>query len=150
FVNFLQNHDQVGNRAMGERLAALSDPAVLQTATALLLLAPQPPLLFMGEEYASRRPFHYFCDFEGELRHAVTAGRREEFAAFPAFADPEARERIPDPCDPGSFEASRLSEEEATQPPNRAFRERVRQLLALRRDAVLPELERLRPGAAHF
>ncbi|KGM30195.1 malto-oligosyltrehalose trehalohydrolase, partial [Inquilinus limosus] len=82
FVGFLQNHDQIGNRALGDRLAALAEPAALEAMTAVLLLAPQIPLLFMGEEWGSRQPFPFFCDFEGELADTVRRGRREEFAAF--------------------------------------------------------------------
>ncbi|WP_188945256.1 malto-oligosyltrehalose trehalohydrolase, partial [Polymorphobacter multimanifer] len=97
FVSFLQNHDQIGNRAMGERLTLLADPAKLRAATALLLLAPQIPLLFMGDETGSRSPFLFFTDFDADLADAVREGRRREFAKFEAFADPSARERIPDP-----------------------------------------------------
>jgi maltooligosyltrehalose trehalohydrolase len=90
FVPFLQNHDQVGNRAMGERLATLVPPERLRLATAILLLAPSVPLVFMGDEFAARTPFLYFCDFEGELGRAVREGRRREFASFARFGD-EAR-----------------------------------------------------------
>ncbi|MGV3654966.1 MAG: malto-oligosyltrehalose trehalohydrolase, partial [Noviherbaspirillum sp.] len=98
FVAFLQNHDQVGNRAFGERLAALADREALRAAMALLLLSPQIPLLFMGEEAGAREPFLYFTSHpDPRLADAVRSGRREEFARFPAFSDPAARERIPDP-----------------------------------------------------
>ncbi len=108
FVNFIQNHDQVGNRAFGERIAALA-PADRRTCLlAVFLLAPSPPLLFMGEEWGSEQPFLYFTDFHDALADAVREGRRREFARFPAFADPSARERIPDPNDPATFERSKL------------------------------------------
>src|SRR5262249_50028456 len=97
FVLFLQNHDQIGNRAFGERLTTLVETAALEAAIALALLCPQIPLLFMGEEGASRSPFLFFTDHHGELANAVREGRRAEFAKFPAFADPANRERIPDP-----------------------------------------------------
>jgi 1,4-alpha-glucan branching enzyme len=99
----MQNHDQIGNRAFGERLLALSDKKKLKALTAILLLAPSPPMLFMGEEWGCRQPFLFFCDFEGELGDAVRKGRREEFARFAAFRDPAARERIPDPLAEATF-----------------------------------------------
>ena len=86
FVLFLQNHDQIGNRAFGERLTTLVDPRALEAAIALVLLCPQIPLMFMGEEFASRTPFLFFTDHHGELADAVRNGRRNEFARFPAFS----------------------------------------------------------------
>ena len=80
FVNFLQNHDQIGNRALGERLTILAPPAAVEAALTILLLSPSPPLLFMGEEWGSRQPFPFFCDFKGELADAVRNGRKREFA----------------------------------------------------------------------
>ena len=103
FVNFLQNHDQVGNRAFGERLISLGEESVLKNLTAIQLLAPSPPLLFMGEEWGCRQPFLFFCDFGGELGEAVRKGRREEFKRFAAFRDPAARSRIPDPTAEDTF-----------------------------------------------
>src|SRR5262249_49801533 len=94
FVNFIQNHDQIGNRAFGERLIALVSRDALKAAIAIQLLAPSPPLLFMGEELGATMPFLFFCDFTGDLADAVREGRRREFARFPAFASPDARARI--------------------------------------------------------
>jgi len=108
FVSFLQNHDQVGNRAFGERIATIADPRAVRAATAIILLAPSPPLLFMGEEFGSETPFLFFCDFEKGLAQGVTAGRRNEFARFTRFSDPAARAGIPDPNALKTFEASRL------------------------------------------
>jgi malto-oligosyltrehalose trehalohydrolase len=90
FVNLLQNHDQVGNRAFGERLGELTSPEALLALTAVLLLAPSPPLLFMGQEWGAESPFRYFCQFEGDLARSVTEGRRREFARFERFSDPRA------------------------------------------------------------
>ena len=98
FVDFLQNHDQIGNRAMGERLTVLSNERVLRALSAIQLLAPAPPLLFMGEEWGCRQPFLFFCDFEGELGEAVRNGRREEFKRFLSF-----NKNIPDPLAEGTF-----------------------------------------------
>ncbi len=108
FVAFLQNHDQVGNRAMGERLVRLTSKDKLKAATALLLLMPQIPLLFMGEEVGSDSPFCFFTDFHDDLADAVREGRRGEFAGFAAFASEAARAAIPDPNAPSTFEGSRV------------------------------------------
>ncbi len=108
FVVCLQNHDQIGNRATGDRLHHRIDSAAWRTASTLLLTAPMTPLLFMGQEWAAGSPFQYFTDLEPDLGRLVTEGRRKEFAAFPEFSDPEARQRIPDPQAASTFEASRL------------------------------------------
>jgi maltooligosyltrehalose trehalohydrolase len=108
FVVCLQNHDQIGNRATGDRLNHRVDAALLRAATAVLLTAPMTPLLFMGQEWAASTPFQFFTDLEPELGRLVTAGRRHEFRHFPEFADPAARERIPDPQARSTFDASRL------------------------------------------
>ncbi|MCB4822079.1 malto-oligosyltrehalose trehalohydrolase [Roseicella aerolata] len=143
FVLFLQNHDQVGNRAFGERLTALADPASLAAAAALLLLSPQIPMLFMGEEWGATAPFLFFTDHNEELAPLVTAGRRKEFAKFAAFQDPAKRERIPDPNAEGTFRASVPDPAEATRPPHGAVLALHRRLLALRREHIIPRL----PGA---
>src|SRR5436190_138733 len=95
FVLFLQNHDQIGNRALGERLTALAHPQALEAAIALQLLVPQIPLIFMGEEDASSTPFQFFTDHSEKLADAVREGRRREFARFTAFANPQRRASIP-------------------------------------------------------
>lgn len=140
FVLFTQNHDQVGNRAMGERLAVLAPPAALDAARALLLLCPQIPMLFMGEEWASRRPFLYFTDFTGALADAVREGRAREFSRFAAFAGEAARAALPDPNAETSFAASRLDPAEAAQDPHAAALAHTATLLALRHAAVVPRL----------
>jgi maltooligosyltrehalose trehalohydrolase len=109
FVFCLQNHDQIGNRAFGERLNVQIDAAAFRAASVLLLTAPQTPLLFMGQEWGAATPFLYFTDHEPELGRKITEGRRREFAAFSSFADPEARARIPDPQALETFERSRLN-----------------------------------------
>jgi maltooligosyltrehalose trehalohydrolase len=106
FVFCLQNHDQIGNRAFGERLTVLADPDALLAAQALLLLIPQIPLLFMGEEYASRAPFLFFTDHNEDLAKLVRDGRRKEFSQFAAFANEGSRARIPDPNSPATFQLS--------------------------------------------
>lgn len=144
FVAFLQNHDQIGNRALGERLTRLADPDRLRAATALQLLCPQIPLLFMGDETGSQSPFLFFTDFHDELADAVREGRRREFAKFAAFADPRARETIPDPNAAATFDASAPAPgSEAT-----AWRAFYTQLLALRREEIMPRLHDARPLGA--
>ena len=141
FVPFLQNHDQVGNRALGERIAALARPAALRLATAALLLAPSIPLLFMGEEFAASAPFLYFCDFHGELADAVREGRRREFAAFERFRDPAARERIPDPGALETFLRSKLDWDEAARGAHAERLALYRELLAIRARHIVPHLD---------
>lgn len=139
-VQFLQNHDQVGNRAFGERLVELADPAALRLARAILLLMPSPPLLFMGEERGARQPFLYFADWQGELREAVRRGRREEFAHFERFAAAAREGRLPDPCSRETFERCRLDEADAGDATLAAEHAA---LLALRRQQLTPLLLRL-------
>ena len=136
FVDFMQNHDQVGNRAHGERLISLSNEKALRCLSAILLLAPSPPLLFMGEEWGCRQPFLFFCDFAGELGAAVREGRRGEFARFAAFADAQARARIPDPLAEQTFKRSVLRWKDARSAEGRAWLAHYKQLLALRRDEI--------------
>lgn len=133
FVFFLQNHDQVGNRAFGDRLHATADPAAWRAATVLALLVPQTPLLFMGQEWGASSPFLFFTDHEPGLGRRVTEGRREEFRRFAAFADPAARGRIPDPQSAATFEASRLDWDEREREPHAGLLRLHRELLRLRR-----------------
>lgn len=140
FVNFLQNHDQIGNRAFGDRLNQTADPKALKTLIGCLLLAPSIPMLYMGQEWESQTPFQFFCDFEGELSRLVTEGRRKEFAKFPEFAKPENRERIPDPAAESTFLNSRLDWSELTQPKHAEWLAFYRQLLRLRQQVTIPFL----------
>jgi len=140
FVSFLQNHDQIGNRAFGDRIINIADCRAVRAATAILLLAPSPPLLFMGEEFGAETPFLFFCDFEKDLATAVTDGRRNEFSHFARFADPAKRERIPDPNAAATFEASRLNWSMITEPRHEEWLRFYRALLKLRRQHVVPRL----------
>lgn len=150
FVHFLQNHDHIGNRARGERLATLVSPPALRAATALLLLAPQPPLLFMGEEFGAKTPFLFFADHRGELGEAVREGRRREFAHFAEFTDPARRATIPDPIKPSTFEASQLVWEDFDTAPHQAQLELHRLLLDVRFNDVVPRLPMLLPGTGRW
>ncbi|HEX3895272.1 MAG TPA: malto-oligosyltrehalose trehalohydrolase [Rudaea sp.] len=138
FVAYLQNHDQIGNRAFGERLATLVAPELLGAAIAFVLLSPTIPMLFMGEDYGEQNPFLYFTDYSDGLATAVRDGRRKEFAKFPEFNDPAKRARIPDPNDAATFAASRPNPKNA----DTAVRERIRQLVELRKREIIPWLDR--------
>jgi malto-oligosyltrehalose trehalohydrolase len=146
FVSFLQNHDQIGNRAFGERIEALADPEALRAFHAILLLAPQIPMLFMGEEWGSRRPFLFFCDFAEPLASAVRNGRRKEFERFPEFRNPATRDRIPDPTTLETFMHSRIDWSERSAAPNRSTFNLMRELIAIRRSFIVPHLAGTRHG----
>jgi maltooligosyltrehalose trehalohydrolase len=143
FVVCLQNHDQVGNRAFGDRLHHAVAPEAWRAGVALVLLAPETPLLFMGQEWAASSPFQYFTDHEPELGRLVTEGRRREFGSFEAFRDPAARERIPDPQAPSTFAASGLRWEERDLPGHAEVLRLHQALLRLRREEFLPRRDRL-------
>lgn len=142
FINFLQNHDQVGNRAFGERLSRIAAPEALRALSAILLLAPSPPMLFMGEEFAAEQPFLYFCDFEPGLARAVARGRREEFARFTRFSLPESRHAIPDPADPHTYAASKLDWERLADPESDSRHRMYRTLLGIRKAKIVPLFEK--------
>jgi maltooligosyltrehalose trehalohydrolase len=146
YVVCLQNHDQVGNRAHGERLHHQVDEAAFRAATALLLLAPETPLVFMGQEWAASSPFLYFTDHAAELGRLVTEGRRREFARFAAFADAVARARIPDPQAESTFAASRLDWSERPEERHARVERLYRALLDLRKQERPARAER---GAFH-
>jgi maltooligosyltrehalose trehalohydrolase len=136
FITCLQNHDQIGNRAHGERLNHQVPLEVYRAASALVLLAPEVPLLFMGQEWAASTPFLFFTDHSGALGRAVTAGRREEFRHFAAFNDPRARDRVPDPQAHDTFLRSRLRWEERGREPHQSTLAYYRRLLSLRRQTM--------------
>jgi malto-oligosyltrehalose trehalohydrolase len=138
FVLFLQNHDQVGNRAFGERLTALARADALEAAIALQLLCPQIPLVFMGEDLASAAPFLFFTDHNPELAQAVRDGRRREFAGFAQFSDSEKLKRIPDPNAPETFERSKPAQDSAGGEKRETL---YRQLLSIRRREIIPRLD---------
>ncbi len=149
FVMCLQNHDQIGNRAMGDRLTTLADPQALRSAMALLLLAPFVPMLFLGEEHGARNPFLFFTSHNEDLAKLVREGRRAEFKHFAAFQDEKRRAAIPDPNAPSTFDASVADK---ADPAMFTF---VQEVLALRHKHVVPgipgcrslDVEVLAPGA---
>ena len=148
FVYAIQNHDQVGNRAFGERLHQQIDLDRYRAASTLLLFLPYTPMVFMGQEFGASSPFQYFTEHDPELGKLVTEGRRKEFQAFSAFADPATRERIPDPQAASTFANSKLHVEEADSPPGSTLRTLYQRLFEMRRtDAVLADQARERTQA---
>jgi maltooligosyltrehalose trehalohydrolase len=136
FVNFLQNHDQIGNRAFGDRLESIADPKAIEAALAITLLAPITPMLFMGEEWGSKVPFPFFCDFHGNLADAVRKGRRKEYDwAYAKFGD-----EVPDPLDAATFQSAVLDWDARNQPAGKRRLALVRELLAIRQREITPRL----------
>jgi maltooligosyltrehalose trehalohydrolase len=136
FVNFLQNHDQIGNRALGDRLEANTNPRAIEAALAITLLAPAAPMLFMGEEWGSKAPFPFFCDFHGDLAEAVREGRRREFAgAYAKYGD-----EIPDPLAISTAQSAVLDWSSCGQSPGRERLALVQKLLSVRQSEIIPRL----------
>jgi maltooligosyltrehalose trehalohydrolase len=150
FVGFLQNHDQVGNHPFGTRIAARAEEAVLHAGVTIVLLSPQIPLLFMGEEWGSVQPFAFFCDFEPALRDSVREGRRREFAHFPEFQDEAAREQIPDPTALSTFVMSRLDWTEPGKELHSLWLARYRRMIAIRAHEIAPRLAGMPPFAGSY
>jgi maltooligosyltrehalose trehalohydrolase len=139
FVNFLQNHDQIGNRVFGDRLETIADPDAIAAALAVTLLAPTVPMLFMGEEWGSKRPFPFFCDFKGGLADAVRKGRRTEYEwAYAKYGD-----EVPDPLDVETFRSAVLDWDAREAKPGKERLTLVRMLLTLRHKEIAPRI----PGA---
>jgi maltooligosyltrehalose trehalohydrolase len=145
FVNFLQNHDQIGNRALGDRLESNASTDAIEAALAITLLAPAIPMLFMGEEWGSKAPFPFFCDFHGDLADAVRKGRRREYGwAYAKYGDD-----VPDPLDPSTFRSAVLDWDSRDQPAGQKRLELVRDLLGIRRQQIVPRLAGAAFGEAH-
>jgi maltooligosyltrehalose trehalohydrolase len=137
FVNFLQNHDQIGNRALGDRLEGAASREAIEAALAITLLAPTIPMLFMGEEWGSKAPFPFFCGFEGELAEAVRKGRRREYAwAYATYGC-----EVPDPLEPSTFRSAVLDWQSRHDAAGQQRLALVRQLLAIRMREIVPRLE---------
>lgn len=145
FVAFIQNHDQIGNRALGERLTHICAPARLKAIAAIYLLLPQIPMMFMGEEWGASSPFQFFCDFSTDLADAVRTGRRKEFERFPEYAG-DKRNHIPDPVAPETFERSKLVWSEIDDEPHSGWLVHYTSLISLRKEHVLPLLPKLSHG----
>jgi malto-oligosyltrehalose trehalohydrolase len=145
FVAFVQNHDQIGNRAFGERLSQIAPPEAVRAVTAVTMLLPQTPMIFMGEEMGAKTPFPFFADFEGELADKVREGRREEFAKFAEFQDPEKREHIPDPLALKTFESAKLPWDQIDPQVQDWFR----RILAARKTEIVPILHGITRGGSY-
>lgn len=149
FVSFLQNHDQVGNRPFGDRISQNGQLQRLKAAMEILLLCPETPLLFMGEEFAAPSPFLFFCDFHGDLANAVTSGRRNEFSRFAKFSSPAARDQIPDPNSEQTFLQSKLDWSCLKMENHARWLHFYRGLLSLRLRTIVPRLQAI-SGAAKY
>ncbi|MDB5630780.1 MAG: Malto-oligosyltrehalose trehalohydrolase [Tardiphaga sp.] len=137
FVNFIQNHDQIGNRALGDRIDAVAPAEGIAAALAITLLAPTIPMLFQGEDFAATTPFPFFCDFQGDLADAIRNGRRKEFAAaYAKFGD-----EVPDPLSEATFKSSTLNWRERDSVSGRKRHAMVKELLAIRAREISPRLE---------
>src|ERR1700761_6123215 len=148
FVIFLQNHDQIGNRALGERLGHIvKNEQALRAATAVLLLAPSPPMLFMGEEWNAPEPFPYFCDFEPELAAKVREGRKKEFQHFERFRNPANADTIPDPTSRATFKSACLDWSKPGTAPFEDWLDFYRRVLATRKQDIIPLIPQIRFGA---
>lgn len=141
FVHFLQNHDQIGNRAFGDRLRSLSSARAHDCLQGILLLSPQIPLIFQGDEFGDTHSFCYFTDFVGELAEAVSKGRKEEFKGFAAFEDERAIEVFPAPNSPDTFLASKLDWSQCSRPIQRRRLQVTETLLATRHEVLMPLLD---------
>ena len=145
FVNFLQNHDQIGNRPLGDRLENLVSKDAIEAALAITLLAPPIPMLFMGEEWGSKTPFPFFCDFTGGLAEAVREGRHREYGwAYAKFGS-----EVPDPLDLSTFRSAKLDWDSLNEEAGRQRLALVRDLLTVRRREIMPRLANAAFGEAH-
>lgn len=150
FISFLQSHDQAGNRAFGERVTHIGEEASIRAAAAVYLLAPNIPMLFMGEEFAAKSPFLFFCDFGEDLREAVTQGRRREFARFVHFGQGVTETTIPDPNAIQTFLISKIDWNSLNDETHLAWLEYYRRLIRLRREIIVPRLSGMKGNSAHF
>ena len=150
FIAFIQNHDQIGNRALGERLNRLASEEARRALTAIYLLLPQIPMLFMGEEWDATQPFPFFCDFEGELAEAIRKGRCTEFSHLPEFSDPDSLAKLPDPLSEATFRSAVLDWSAPERPAHGAWLERYRKILAVRRAEIVPRLRYIGAEAGRY
>lgn len=134
FINYVQNHDQTGNRAHGDRLVSLAPAEAVDAALTLLLLAPHIPMLFMGDEYGETKPFLFFTDFKGDLAQAVVKGRRADFGSHESYTNAATGKDIPNPNALETFERSILA------PADTPRLDLVKQLLAARKTHVMPHM----------
>ena len=141
FINFQQNHDQIGNRAFGERLVSLSHPDMAETLASVMMLSPYIPFLFMGEEYGETQPFYFFCDYTGELGEIVRKGRMAEAEGFGGLKEGKSVADLPDPNAVSTFTGSKLVWERTESAKGRKWRQLVTQLIAVRQTSIVPLLK---------
>jgi maltooligosyltrehalose trehalohydrolase len=143
FVVYMQDHDQIGNRVKGDRITKIANDDAVKALTAIYLLSPQIPMLFMGEEWASERPFPFFSDVPAELRDVVRKGRQEELKSTPEHEDPNKPdvEEAVDPTSSKTFVSAKLDWENIGKPPHAAWFEHYRSLLDVRKMEIVPRLE---------
>ncbi|MGD9580367.1 MAG: malto-oligosyltrehalose trehalohydrolase [Vampirovibrionia bacterium] len=144
FINFIQNHDQTGNRAFGDRLNMLIGQDKYKLAAALYILNPSIQMLFMGEEFSASDPFLFFCDFDENLADSVRNGRQEEFAKFPQFQDKRIRETIPDPLSEQTFLKSKLSWDKLNSNDSLNTYKYYKLLLKTRKEFIIPLINKLK------
>jgi 1,4-alpha-glucan branching enzyme/maltooligosyltrehalose trehalohydrolase len=137
FVSFIQNHDQIGNRAFGDRMITYTDPQALKAITAIYLLLPQIPMLFMGEEWGASTPFPFFCDLDEDLNDIVREGRRKELSSLPGFEG----EDIPDPTALSTFLSGKLDWAALRGDPAVQWLAFYQSLLMTRRQWIVPLLD---------
>ncbi|MBF0176324.1 MAG: DUF3459 domain-containing protein [Magnetococcales bacterium] len=150
FVSFLQNHDQVGNRLNADRIVGLAPFAAVRAATAIFLLAPQIPLLFMGQEWGCQQPFPFFCDLHNDLAAAVSAGRHREFEHSFRFQNARSWPPLPHPMAPDTFAAAQLEWDGLHTPEGQRWLALHKELFALRRREILPCLSLIGANAGRW
>lgn len=150
FVAFLQTHDLIGNRIFGERIFAIAGPDAVRAAYAILLLLPQIPMIFMGDEFSSSSPFPYFCDFHGELADAVRKGRRDQLAKLQDVPDPEVLKRAPDPEAEKTFLSGKLHWDELAEEPHASWLIWFKRVLRIRHESIVPLLHKFRSGCGRY
>lgn len=150
FVSFLQTHDLIGNRVFGDRIFAISSPEAIRAAYAVLLLLPQVPMMFMGDEFGASSPFPYFCDFHGDLAEAVRRGRCEQLSQLPDAPDAETLKRAPDPEAESTFLSGKLRWNEVEDSAHAEWLEWFRNLLKVRRGAISPVLSAMTSACGSY
>jgi maltooligosyltrehalose trehalohydrolase len=150
FVSFIQNHDQVGNRAFGDRLTSFAPAEAVRAIVSIYLLLPQIPMLFMGEEFGASQPFPFFAHFEPELADAVREGRRAEFAKFPEFQDPRRRQAIPDPTSEATYLSAKLNWVDTAEASHAQWSNLYRELLTIRHREIIPRLRNIGGNSASY
>lgn len=147
FINFLQSHDMVGNRAFGERISELTNHNSLKAAICIMLLSPSIPMLFMGEEFICSSPFLFFCDLDEKLAKSVREGRKLEFSKFPQFRNAGIKKTLPDPVSEKTFKDSIIKWDELNNPKNEEFYNYYKSLIAIRQKQIVPLINEIKKSS---